>query len=98
MFNGVGGSEIILVLLVILLLFGSKRIPGFSRALGRGMGEFRRAMKEIREEIESEPLDENPGPRPKPLPEPQPQEPEDNPYAGNPYSETTEEEDQPPAG
>lgn len=61
MFNGVGSSEIILVLLVILLLFGSKRIPGFARALGRGMHEFRRAMKEIREEIESEPL-EKPGP------------------------------------
>ncbi len=69
MFNGVGGSEIILVLLVILLLFGSKRIPGFSRALGRGMGEFRRAMREIREEIESEPFDDPPPP------------PAENPYA-----------------
>lgn len=63
MFNGVGGSEILIVLLAILLLFGSKRIPGFARALGRGMSEFRRAMKEIREEIESEPL-ENPTERP----------------------------------
>jgi sec-independent protein translocase protein TatA len=62
LFNGIGGSEIILVLLVILLLFGSKRIPGFSRALGRGMSEFRRAMKEIREEIESEPLETPPPP------------------------------------
>jgi sec-independent protein translocase protein TatA len=97
MFNGVGGSEIILVVLVILLLFGSKRIPGFSRALGRGMSEFRRAMREIREEIESEPLDEAPGQRPEP--------PAENPYAGNPYSETPSEESsgpgeekQPPAG
>lgn len=57
MFNGVGGSEILIVLLAILLLFGSKRIPGFARAVGRGMAEFRRAMREIREEIESEPLE-----------------------------------------
>lgn len=65
MFSGVGGSEILMVLLVILLLFGSKRIPGFARALGRGMSEFRRAMKEIREEIEREPV-ENPGKGPGP--------------------------------
>ncbi len=64
MFNGVGGSEILIVLLAILLLFGSKRIPSFARALGRGMAEFRRAMREIREEIESEPL-ESPAERPK---------------------------------
>jgi sec-independent protein translocase protein TatA len=62
MFNGVGGSEILIVLLAILLLFGSKRIPGFARALGRGMREFRKAMKEIREEIESQPPDK-PGDR-----------------------------------
>ncbi len=86
MFNGVGGSEIILVLLVILLLFGSKRIPGFSRALGRGMSEFRRAMKEIREEIESEPFEDPPG------------SPTENPYAGNPRSGTPGEEKTPPAG
>jgi sec-independent protein translocase protein TatA len=63
LFNGVGGSEILIVLLAILLLFGSKRIPGFARAVGRGMAEFRRAMREIREEIESEPL-ESAGRRP----------------------------------
>ena len=81
-----GGSEIILVLLVILLLFGSKRIPGFSRALGRGMGEFRRAMKDIREEIESEPMEDPPKP------------PAEDPYADNPYSQTPAEEKKPPAG
>lgn len=86
MFNGVGGSEIILVLLVILLLFGSKRIPGFSRALGRGMSEFRRAMKEIREEIESEPVDAEPRP------------PAEDPYAENPYAGPKGEEKSPPAG
>lgn len=91
MFNGVGSSEIIMVLLVVLLLFGSKRIPGFSRALGRGMREFRRAMKEIREELESDPF-EDPAPPPA-----------ENPYAENPYSETSQPEssggeEEPPAG
>jgi sec-independent protein translocase protein TatA len=86
LFNGVGGSEIIMVLLVVLLLFGSKRIPGFSRALGRGMGEFRRAMKEIREEIESDPFEDPPPP------------PTENPYADDPHSESPGEEEKPPAG
>jgi len=62
LFNGVGGSEIILVLLVVLLLFGSKRIPTFSRALGRGIAEVRRALREIQEEFDREPGGDPKGP------------------------------------
>ena len=52
MFSGIGGSEILLVVLVILVLFGSKRIPEFARALGKATREIRKAVGQIRSEID----------------------------------------------
>ena len=46
-----GGSEIIVIILVVLLLFGAKSIPDFARMLGKGMNEFRRASDEIKREF-----------------------------------------------
>ena len=43
MFLNLGGSEVMLILLVILLFFGSKNIPNLARGLGKGMREFREA-------------------------------------------------------
>ncbi len=48
---GVSGGEFIIVILVVLLLFGSKKIPDFARMLGKGMNEFRRATDEIKREF-----------------------------------------------
>jgi sec-independent protein translocase protein TatA len=48
---GVNGSEIILVVLVFLLLFGAKAIPDLARTLGKGMREFRKATEDIKREI-----------------------------------------------
>jgi sec-independent protein translocase protein TatA len=47
-----GGSEIILILGAILLLFGGKKIPELMRGLGKGMREFNDAKSNIRREIE----------------------------------------------
>lgn len=47
----IGGPEIVVTLLVVLLLFGSKKIPDFARMMGKGMREFRRASDEIKREI-----------------------------------------------
>ena len=52
MFSGIGGSEILLVVLVVLVLFGSKRIPEFARALGKATREIRKAVGQIRSEID----------------------------------------------
>ena len=41
-----GPLEIVVILLVILLLFGAKRLPEIGRALGEGIREFKRALKE----------------------------------------------------
>ena len=50
----ISGSEILIVLLFVLLLFGSSKIPEVARMLGKGMREFRRATDEIKREINSE--------------------------------------------
>jgi sec-independent protein translocase protein TatA len=48
-----GGSEWILILLAVLLLFGGKKIPELMRGLGRCMREFKDAKDNIKSEIES---------------------------------------------
>jgi sec-independent protein translocase protein TatA len=52
-----GGGEIMVVLLFVLLLFGSDKIPEAARMLGKGLREFRRATDEIKREISSEAKD-----------------------------------------
>jgi sec-independent protein translocase protein TatA len=37
-----GGTELLIVLFILLLLFGAKRIPNLARSLGSGIGEFRK--------------------------------------------------------
>jgi sec-independent protein translocase protein TatA len=48
---GLGAQELLLILLVILLLFGAKRIPEIARGLGKGMSEFKKAMHETQNEL-----------------------------------------------
>ena len=47
-----GGSEWILIVLVVLLLFGGKKIPELMRGIGRGMREFSDAKNNVKNEIE----------------------------------------------
>jgi len=49
--NFPGGWELFLIVLVIIMLFGAKRIPELARGLGRGIREFKDATKEIKSEI-----------------------------------------------
>lgn len=51
MFGNLGAGEIILILLVILLLFGAKKIPELAQGLGKGMKEFKKSLKDVEEEI-----------------------------------------------
>lgn len=55
--GGLGGWEIFLILLAILLLFGAKRIPELARGLGRGIREFKEATQDIKKEIDDEAQD-----------------------------------------
>jgi len=50
--QNMGGGSIVLIVLVILLLFGAKRIPELARGLGRGIREFKDATKDIQNDLE----------------------------------------------
>ena len=46
LFMGLGMREILVIAILILLLFGAKRIPEFMKGLGSGIKEFKKSMKE----------------------------------------------------
>jgi sec-independent protein translocase protein TatA len=48
---GLGGMEVILILAVVLILFGAKKIPELAKGLGSGIKEFKKATKEVTDEI-----------------------------------------------
>lgn len=50
-----GGTEVMLIVLVILLLFGPSQIPKMARGFGQAIKEFKKAQREITDEIEREP-------------------------------------------
>ncbi len=59
-----GGSEVFLILVVCLLLFGAKNLPKIARQLGRSMEEFKRAARDVSHEIMRSDLDEKPAEKP----------------------------------
>ena len=52
MFGSFGGMELVVIVLIVLLLFGAKKIPELARGIGQGIQEFKKASGEIRKEIE----------------------------------------------
>ncbi len=51
---GLGGQEVLLIALVVLLLFGGAKIPELMRGLGKGVKSFKDGMKDVDEEVRSE--------------------------------------------
>ena len=70
-----GGWEIVLILAVVLILFGAKKLPELAKGLGQGIKEFKKATNEVQNEITSA-MDDPPPQRriEPPQPQPQPQE------------------------
>lgn len=56
-FGNIGFTEILLLFLVALLLFGAKRLPEIGKSLGSGIREFKKATREVQREVSDE-LDE----------------------------------------
>jgi sec-independent protein translocase protein TatA len=54
MFGNIGATEIILILLVVLIFFGAKKIPELAQGLGKGLREFRKAAREIQDDVEKD--------------------------------------------
>lgn len=49
----IGGGELLLILIFVLIAFGPKKLPELAQSLGRGMREFKRAQREFTEQINS---------------------------------------------
>jgi sec-independent protein translocase protein TatA len=73
-----GGWEIVLILAVVLILFGAKKLPELAKGLGSGIKEFKKATREVTDEINSAMDDTSPPPTQKKLPpsegQPQPEQ------------------------
>jgi len=50
----IGFNELLVILLIVLLLFGAKRLPEVGKSLGRGIREFKKATRDIENEIKDE--------------------------------------------
>ncbi len=66
LFN-LGGGEIILILALVLILFGAKKLPELAKGLGTGIKEFKKATRDVTDEIHTA-MDETPAPPPRSLP------------------------------
>ena len=51
--DNLGGGELLIVVFFVLIFFGSEKIPGLMRGLGRAMREFKTAMDDVKQDIES---------------------------------------------
>jgi sec-independent protein translocase protein TatA len=61
LFN-LGGTEIILILLLVLILFGAKKLPELAKGLGQGIKEFKKATREVTDEVQNAVNEPPPGP------------------------------------
>jgi sec-independent protein translocase protein TatA len=52
LFFNIGGPEIFVIIFIILLFFGAKKLPELARGFGKGIREFKDATKEVQDQIE----------------------------------------------
>lgn len=57
MFGSVGMPELLLIMLVVLLLFGSKKLPEIARGLGKGLNEFKKAVQDLKDDLNIDDID-----------------------------------------
>lgn len=57
--GNIGVPEVIIIVLVIIILFGAKRLPEIGNSLGKAIREFRKAGKEIQDEVKDVIKDKN---------------------------------------
>ena len=52
--SGVGFNEILLIGVLVLVMFGARRIPEFMKGLGKGIREFKSGVKDVKDQIEQD--------------------------------------------
>ncbi len=66
--GNLGVPELLVILLIVLVFFGAKKIPDLAAGLGKGIREFRKATREVEDEINNEPprrIEDRPQPAPR---------------------------------
>ena len=63
---GIGFQEMLIILVVVLIFFGPKRLPDLAKSLGKGIAEFKKASEEVRKGIEDAVKEESTDEAPKP--------------------------------
>jgi TatA/E family protein of Tat protein translocase len=63
---GIGFQEMLIILVVVLIFFGPKRLPDLAKSLGKGIAEFKKASEEVRKGIEDAVKEESVSETPKP--------------------------------
>ncbi len=63
---GIGFQEMLIILVVVLIFFGPKRLPDLAKSLGKGIAEFKKASEEVRKGIEDAVKEESTTETPKP--------------------------------
>jgi sec-independent protein translocase protein TatA len=76
------GPEIFAIMIVVLIMFGSKKVPEFAKGLGQGIREFKKHSRDVQDEVQRA-IDTEPSPPPPPAPRPpaQPAQPAAKPDA-----------------
>ena len=77
-----GGWEIVLILAVVLILFGAKKLPELAKGLGQGIKEFKKATNEVSSEINSA-MDDNRYSQPRQIDNPPANKPAEQPGPAN---------------
>jgi sec-independent protein translocase protein TatA len=60
MFGNLGAGEIVILMVIVLLVFGAKRLPEAGKAVGKGLREFKRALSDAEDSIQRAPDEEPP--------------------------------------
>lgn len=71
---GIGTSELVIIMVIVLLVFGAKRLPEIGQSMGKGLRDFKRSLRDVEHTIESDQLPPPPAPQP-PTATPAPGEP-----------------------
>lgn len=58
MFDNLGIGEIILIVVAVLIFFGPKKIPEIAQGIGKGIREFKKAIRDVEDNIKSDKPDE----------------------------------------
>ena len=65
--DGIGGSEMMIIMLIVLLLFGGNKMPELAKGLGKSIREFKKAASGVEEEVRRA-IEEHEEPQPKKFP------------------------------